>query len=123
MTGLADLFAAPGGHSMEYFDPAFPDRPLLLHSARPRRFDRDTPVLIVHHGVGRNGRDYRDYWLRLVDEAGIVAIAVEFTEDAFPDYLWYTSATCMTTRARPIRVNNGRTASTAGCLPHCATRD
>ena len=74
---------------MEYFDPAFPDRPLLLHSARPRCFDRDTPVLIVHHGVGRNGRDYRDYWLRLVDEAGIVAIAVEFTEDAFPDYLWY----------------------------------
>ena len=43
----------------------------------------------MHHGVGRNGRDYRDYWLRLVNEAGILAIAVEFTEEAFPDYLWY----------------------------------
>jgi hypothetical protein len=72
-----------------YEDPAFPDRPLLLHSARPRRYDTTTPVLIVHHGVGRNGRDYRDYWLRLVDDIGVLAIAVEFTESAFPDYLWY----------------------------------
>jgi aerobic C4-dicarboxylate transport protein len=34
----------------------------------------------VHHGVGRNGRDYRDYWLDLVDEAGILAISIEFPE-------------------------------------------
>ena len=34
-------------------------------------------------------RDYRDYWLRLVDEIGVMAIAIEFTEAAFPDYLWY----------------------------------
>jgi dienelactone hydrolase len=74
---------------MRYIDPAFPDRPLLLYSARPRHFDGDTPIVIVHHGVGRNGRDYRDYWLRLVDEAGVLAVAIEFTEQAFPDYLWY----------------------------------
>ena len=89
MTDLSSLVDAPGGHTLVYTDPAFPDRPLLLHSARPRRYDSATPVLIVHHGVGRNGRDYRDYWLRLVEEAGILAISVEFTEAAFPDYLWY----------------------------------
>jgi hypothetical protein len=74
---------------MPYVDPAFPDRTLLLHSARPHAFDGNTPVLLVHHGVGRNGEDYRDYWLRQVDEAGILAIAIEFPEAAFPDYLWY----------------------------------
>ena len=89
MSGLSRLVAAPGAHSVPYIDPAFPDRPLLLHSARPRRFDGDTPVLIVHHGVGRNGRDYRDYWMPLVDAAGILVISIEFTEQAFPDYLWY----------------------------------
>ena len=89
MTDLSRLVDAPGAHTLVYADPAFPDRPLLLHSARPQYFDADTPVLIVHHGVGRTGRDYRDYWLRLVNEAGILAIAVEFTEEAFPDYLWY----------------------------------
>ena len=89
MTDLMPLLAAPGAHTMIYTDPAFPQQPLLLHSARPRRFDEHTPILIVHHGVARNGRDYRDYWLRVVDDAGILAIAIEFTEQSFPDYLWY----------------------------------
>ena len=89
MTDLSLLLQAPGGHTLAYTDPAFPHQPLLLHSAIPRRHDVDTPIVIVHHGVGRNGRDYRDYWLRLVDDAGILAIAIEFTEQHFPDYLWY----------------------------------
>ena len=89
MTDLQSLVDAPGAHSLTYTDAAFPDRPLLLHSARPHRFDEHTPVLMVHHGVARNGRDYRDYWLRVVDDVGILAIAIEFTEQAFPDYLWY----------------------------------
>ena len=89
MIDLSSLVAEPGAHSMAYFDPAFPDRTLLLHSARPRRHDPATPVLFVHHGVGRNGADYRDYWMRLVDEAGILAISIEFPEESFPEYLWY----------------------------------
>jgi pimeloyl-ACP methyl ester carboxylesterase len=69
--------------------PAFPDRPLVLHAARPREYDAGTSVLFVHHGVGRNGEDYRDYWLELVDEAGVLAISIEFAEASFPEYLWY----------------------------------
>jgi poly(3-hydroxybutyrate) depolymerase len=89
MIDLSPLVHAPGAHTLVYTDPAFPEQPLLLHSARPHRYDTGTPIVIVHHGVGRNGRDYRDYWLRMVDAAGILAIAIEFTEQAFPDYLWY----------------------------------
>jgi hypothetical protein len=89
VSDLSALVDTEGAHTIVYTDPAFPGQPLLLHSARPRRYDTQTPVLIVHHGVGRNGRDYRDYWLRQVDQAGILAIAIEFSEAAFPDYLWY----------------------------------
>jgi hypothetical protein len=89
MTDLSRLVDAPGANSLPYVDPAFPERPLVLHAARPARFAADTPVLLVHHGVGRNGAAYRDYWLKLVDEAGILAIAIEFTEASFPEYLWY----------------------------------
>ncbi len=89
MSDLSCLVETAGAHSMSYVDPAFPDRTLLLHSARPRAFHADTPVLLVHHGVGRNGADYRDYWLPLVEDAGILAIAIEFSEAYFPDYLWY----------------------------------
>ncbi len=43
----------------------------------------------MHHGVARNGGDYRDYWLPLVEEAAVLAISVEFPEASFPEYLWY----------------------------------
>jgi poly(3-hydroxybutyrate) depolymerase len=89
MTELAALVATPGGHSVSYIDQAFADRPLMLHSARPQAWDADTPVLFVHHGVGRNGAAYRDYWLRVVDDIGVFVVAVEFSEEHFPDYLWY----------------------------------
>ncbi|HUN38724.1 MAG TPA: alpha/beta hydrolase [Acetobacteraceae bacterium] len=89
MTDLSRLVAAPGAHSLPYIDPMFPDRPLVLHAARPRAFTQETPVLLVHHGVGRNGAAYRDYWLKLVDDAGVLAIAIEFSEASFPDYLRY----------------------------------
>jgi hypothetical protein len=89
MIDLAPLVAAPGAHAIPYFDPAFPDRRLVLHSARPRVYDPATPVLFVHHGVARNGEAYRDYWLEHVDTVGILAISIEFPEQTFPEYLWY----------------------------------
>lgn len=86
---LARLVDAPGPRSASYVDPAFPDQPLTLHSAVPRQYDERTPLLFVHHGVGRNGADYRDYWLEAAEQARILVIAVEFSEACFPDYLWY----------------------------------
>jgi poly(3-hydroxybutyrate) depolymerase len=89
MIDLSRLVEAPGASSLPYVDPAFPNHPLVLHAARPRDYHTGTPVLFVHHGVRRNGKDYRNYWLELVDEAGILAIAIEFPEASFPQYLWY----------------------------------
>jgi poly(3-hydroxybutyrate) depolymerase len=86
---LLRLIETPGGGSVLYVDSAFPDRPLVLHAAQPRDYHAGTPVLFVHHGVRRNGREYRDYWLDLVDQAGVLAIAVEFPEASFPEHLWY----------------------------------
>src|ERR1700722_10420703 len=60
MTDLSRLVDAPGANSLPYVDPAFPERPLVLHAARPARFAAD-----------------------------ILAIAIEFTEASFPEYLWY----------------------------------
>jgi hypothetical protein len=58
-------------------------------------------VLFVHHGVRRNGRDYWDYWLDLVDEAGVLAISVEFPERSFPDRLSYQFGNLHDHKGRP----------------------
>jgi hypothetical protein len=89
MIDLSPLVATAGATSLPYFDPAFPDRKLILHAARPADWRPDLPVLFIHHGVGRNGRDYRDFWLPHVDAGGMLAISVEFPEAGFPEYLWY----------------------------------
>jgi hypothetical protein len=89
VNNLAALVAAPGASSVTYIDLEFPERPLILHAARPNDWTVDTPVLFVHHGVGRNGRDYRDYWLKMIESIRLLVIAIEFSEASFPDYLWY----------------------------------
>ena len=89
MTDLSPLVAQAGANSLPYFDPAFPDQRLVLHAARPADWHPGHPVVLVHHGVARNGEDYRDYWLPHVNQGGFLAIAIEFPEDSFPEYLWY----------------------------------
>lgn len=89
MIDLSPLVANQDASSLPYFDSAFPDRLLILHSARPRNWHPGLPVLFVHHGVARNGRDYRDYWLSHADTGGLLTIAIEFPEASFPEYLWY----------------------------------
>src|ERR1700760_1057672 len=89
MIDLSPLVEHPGAASLAYFDPAFPDRQLILHAARPHDWHPGFPVVFVHHGVARNGRDYRDYWLPHVDAGDMLAIGIEFPEASFPEYLWY----------------------------------
>ena len=89
MTELRELVAAPGASSLPWHDPEFPNQTLYLHAARPSLFTPHTPVLFVHHGVGRNGAAYRDYWLPLAEQQNLLAIAIEFPETSFPDYLRY----------------------------------
>ena len=121
MIDLLRLVDAPAT-SLPYNDPAFPDRPLVLHAAPPRDFDTGTAVLFVHHGVRRNGRDYRDYWLDLVDEAGVLAISVEFPVRSFPIICPTSSTICTIRKARPIHGSNGLSAKPKGYSMHCLRR-
>jgi poly(3-hydroxybutyrate) depolymerase len=86
---LQGLVAHAGANTLSWHDSEFPDRTLYLHAARPKHYDPRTPLLFVHHGVGRNGEAYRDYWLPLAEENDLLVIAIEFPEASFPDYLRY----------------------------------
>src|SRR5215472_6228941 len=121
MIGLLRLVEAPAT-SLPYNDPAFPQRPLVLHAAPPRDFDTGTPVLFVHHGVRRNGRDYRDHWLDLVDEAGVLAFPSSSQFGRSPIICPTSSAICTIRRARPIHGSNGLSAWPKGYSMHCLRR-
>lgn len=108
-----DLAALASGASVAYHDRVFPERTLLLHAAVPARHRPDTPVLFVHHGVARNGRDYRDYWLDHARELDLFVVSIEFPEATFPEYLWYNFGNLHAKDGTP----NARAAWSFGIIP------
>jgi poly(3-hydroxybutyrate) depolymerase len=102
MSDLAALVAHAGVNDLPWTDPALPGQPLVLRAARPQRFSPETPVLFVHHGVKRNGADYRDYWLPLVDEADLLVVVPEFTEASFPGPRSYNFGNREDAAGRPL---------------------
>ncbi len=89
MIHLNRLLANAGANDVIWEDPNLPGHPITLRSARPKHCTADTPVLFVHHGVLRNGDDYRNFWLPLVDEADLLVIVPECSNEAFPGSAWY----------------------------------
>jgi hypothetical protein len=89
VTDLRGLVARAGGNDVMYDDAVLPGRPVFLRSACPQSFSPTTPLLFVHHGDLRNGGDFRNFWLPLVDEAQLLVIATEFSATAYPGSAWY----------------------------------
>ncbi|MEE4210990.1 MAG: hypothetical protein V2I43_17205 [Parvularcula sp.] len=64
--------------------------PLTVHFVEPDgTADRDAPVVIVLHGVGRNADDYAANWQDIVEQYGFRVYAPEFTRDDFPGADYY----------------------------------
>jgi poly(3-hydroxybutyrate) depolymerase len=98
---LHRLTETQGPNETSYVDPAFPDRPLTLFSYKPRGFTPETPVLFSHHGRGRNGADYRDYFGAAADELGFFVVAPQFSNEAFPGPRCYNHGNLRDAEGRP----------------------
>ncbi len=57
---------------------------LPLHLAVPSSLGPDTPVVMVMHGVRRNGDDYRDAWLEIAEACSVLVVAPQFARESFP---------------------------------------
>ena len=42
------------------------------------------PILFSFHGAGRNGDDYRDFWIEMADQNGFMVFAPEFSSSNYP---------------------------------------
>ena len=78
---LAAPEAIPAGKST--IEARFDDVTLKLHLYKPEKF-RDGPMLMVFHGVLRNGAEYRDHAVKMGDRFDALVVAPEFDEETFP---------------------------------------
>jgi len=56
-----------------------PRRTVTVHAYRPERAIADAPVLLVMHGVKRNGEEYRDQWVETAERHGVIVAVPEFS--------------------------------------------
>ncbi len=81
---MADGLAATGRAALTYIDAANADRPVVLNTYRAPGYVPGNPVVLVQHGVLRNGDDYRDFWIPAADKHGLLIVASTFSDEHWP---------------------------------------
>ncbi|HUN42709.1 MAG TPA: alpha/beta hydrolase [Acetobacteraceae bacterium] len=83
-TALERALPVGGSASIAYADPFNPGRKLVLECHRPANHAPDRPVVIVQHGMNRNGSEYRDAWVPTADRHGLLIVAITFPSGEWP---------------------------------------
>jgi pimeloyl-ACP methyl ester carboxylesterase len=92
MTPLATAFRATGRLAIPWADGACDlSRPLTLQCYRPANHAPDRPVVLVQHGMLRNGDDYRDFWIPAADRHGLLIVATTYGREAWPQAEHYNN--------------------------------
>ena len=90
-----------GRSTLSFVDRYHPDQPLAVNCYRPARHQPNDPVVVVQHGMMRNGDDYRDFWIDAAERHGLLIIAPTFPDGVFP---------------KPNGYNNGLVISANGAI-------
>jgi predicted esterase len=64
--------------------PLASERPIEVWYHVPPGAEPDAPVVLVLHGMGRNGDGYRDAWVTPANAHGFVVLVPEFTDEHYP---------------------------------------
>ncbi|MDQ8730102.1 alpha/beta hydrolase [Bradyrhizobium sp. LHD-71] len=73
-----------GRSTLPFIDGFHPERPLQVNLYRPAAHGPDDPVVIVQHGMLRNGDEYRDFWIPAAEKHRILIAAPTFGNEHFP---------------------------------------
>jgi poly(3-hydroxybutyrate) depolymerase len=104
VSGLAEALARPGRAAIPFHDAAGdPARLITLHCYRAPGHRPESPVVFIQHGMGRNGDEYRDYWVPAADRHGLLLVAPTFGLADWPTAAEYNNGMPLdaTGRKRP----------------------
>jgi len=76
-------------------------RPVTLHTYRAHGHTPAHPVVIVQHGVLRNGGDYRDFWIDAADKYKLLIIAPTYSDAVWPGVASYNNGNVFTPSGNP----------------------
>ena len=68
------------------------EKNILVRYYMPEKFKKDSPVIFVLPGAGRNAKDYRDVWVEAAEEYGLLILVPEYSEEHYPEFWSYNLA-------------------------------
>ena len=81
------------------------DRPFKLQTYRPYGYTPDRPVVIVQHGVLRNGDEYRDFWVEAADKHKLLIVALTFSNEIWPGVESYNNGRVFSAGGNPRHID------------------
>ena len=82
------------------------DKEIIIHYYKPENLNPNSPIIIVLHGSGRNGNEYRDAWIDKAELYNILILSPEYSETFFPEFWNYNLGGMIT----DVEINAERTA-------------
>lgn len=92
------------------------DWPFELQTYRPHGYTSDRPVVIVQHGMLRNGDDYRDFWIPAADKHKLLIVAPTFSNENWPEAENYNNGRALASAGKPRDVDQWTYALIAGVV-------
>jgi len=82
-------FTTGSGHYVLEGGPGRRDKCIEIHYHLPAGFSKESPVILVVPGAGRNGWDYRDAWIDASEKYNVLVLSPSFSEEHYPRFWNY----------------------------------
>ncbi len=92
------------------------DRPFTLNTYRPYGYTPEDPVVVVQHGVLRNGDEYRDFWIPAADKHRLLIVALTFSNEIWPGVESYNNGRAFSAGGNPRHLDGWTYALVANVL-------
>lgn len=86
----------------EHFDFVQAGRHVTVWFHAPPGATPQTPIVIVMHGVGRDGERYLEDWMPLSEQNKFLVVVPEFSKEQFPGEESYNSGNTVDKQGRPL---------------------
>lgn len=82
------------------------EKTIIIYYHKPKKFSKQSPVMMVIPGAGRNAWDYRDAWIEASEKRGILILAPHYPEEYYPEFWSYNLGGMIS----EVKINEERTA-------------
>lgn len=80
-----------------------PNKPIVVWYYLPEKITENSPIVFVLHGLERNGKEYRDVWIKHAQNHQFILLVPEFSQKYYPKNRHYQQGNMFRRSGKPIK--------------------